>query len=173
MVNRKAPILVLGCMLLAGCQYNPWADRFLTESPVEKDVVGTYVVDADSQKREIELPMHRGTLPVNHSAQILLSADHKARFTRVPESYRGEACSITGQGSWRFSKNDSFSVVIASVVNQEPNSPCKGDFGYELMLYGKRPPYKLHITIGDPDSGDAVQFEKLRIAWNRSTPKAR
>jgi len=50
--------------------------------------------------------------------------------------------------------------VIASIVNEEPNSPCKGDFGYELMLYGKKPPYKLHITIGDPDSGDAVQFEK-------------
>jgi len=28
------------------------------------------------------------------------------------------------------------------------------------MLYGKKSPYKLHITIGDPDSGDAVQFEK-------------
>jgi len=45
-------------------------------------------------------------------------------------------------------------------VNEEPNSPCKGDFGYELQLYGKRPPYKLPITIADPDSGDVVQFEK-------------
>ena len=30
----------------------------------------------------------------------------------------------------------------------------------ELMLYGSKPPYKLHITIGDPDAGDAMQFEK-------------
>jgi hypothetical protein len=124
-------------------------------------VVGTYVIDADSQKRDIKLGMNHGTLPVNHSAQIVLSADHKARFSHVPvDSPNETACSITGLGSWRLGKNDSFSVVMASIVNEEPNSPCKGDFGYELMLYGKKPPYKLHITIGDPDSGDAVQFEK-------------
>ena len=54
-----------------------------------------------------------------------------------------------------FGKNDSFSVVRA-IINEEPNSSCKGDFAYELMLYGERTPYKLHITIGDPGSGDAV-----------------
>jgi hypothetical protein len=91
-VNRTATsILVFGCMLLAGCQYDPWADKFLTEQPAEKNVVGTYIVDVDSQRRHIELPMHHGAFPVNHSAEIVLSADHKARFTHVPEDYRGEA----------------------------------------------------------------------------------
>jgi len=61
-------------------------------------------------------------------------------------------------------KNDSFSVVRASIVNEEPNSPCKGDVAYELMLYGKRSPYKLHITSGDHDSGEAVRFEKQHQA---------
>lgn len=158
-VNRKASLLVLACLLFAGCQHDPWANKFLTAQPAENDVVGTYVVDSDSEKRNIKRPT--GPLPVNRSAQIVLSAHHKARFTHVPADYRGEtACSITGQGSWRLGKNDSFSVVIARIVNEEPNSSCKGDFGFELMLYGKMPPYKLHITIGDPDSGDAVQFEK-------------
>lgn len=160
-------MMVLSCVLLVGCQYDPWADNFLTAQPAEKDVVGNYAVDADSQKREIRLP-HKGTLPIDHSAQIVLSPDHRARFVHVPderlgfprEPEREEACSITGQGSWHLGKNDSFSIVIASIVNEEPNSPCKGEFGYELMLYGKKPPYKLHITMGDPDSGDAVQFEK-------------
>jgi hypothetical protein len=40
--------------------------------------------------------------------------------------------------------------------NEETNSPCKGDFGYELMLYGRKSPYKLHVTIRDPDQGDVV-----------------
>jgi hypothetical protein len=39
---------------------------------------------------------------------------------------------------------------------------CGAAYGEELMLYGKKPPFKLHITIGDPDSGDALQFEKVR-----------
>jgi hypothetical protein len=94
-------------------------------------------------------------------AKIVLSADHRAQFIHVPEDYRGKAaCSVTGRGSWHLGKNGSISVVRASIVNEEPNSPCKGDFAYEFMLYGKRSPYKIHITIGDPDSGDAVQFEK-------------
>jgi len=98
---------------------------------------------------------------VDHSARIVLSSDHKAEFVHVPEDYLGKAaCSVTGRGSWLLGKNDSFSVVRVSIVNEEPNSPCKWDFAYELMLYGRKSPYKLHITIGDPDSGDAVQSEK-------------
>jgi hypothetical protein len=69
---------------------------------------------------------------------------------------------LNGSGSWRISKNDSFTKIIAVITNNDPSSPCDGEFGYELMLYGQKPPYKLHITIGDPDSGDAIQFEKQR-----------
>ena len=118
--------------------------------------------DADSQRREIRFGSD--TFPINKTASIVLSPDHKAAFYRVPEDYfdRGfkAACSITGNGSWSIGKNDNFTVVIASITNAEPNSPCKGEFAYELFVYGKEPPYRLHITIGDPDSGDAIQFEK-------------
>lgn len=30
------------------------------------------------------------------------------------------------------------------------------------MLYGNKPPYKLHYIIDDPDLGEFVQFEKQR-----------
>jgi hypothetical protein len=153
--------MLLSLVLLVGCQYDPWSDRFLTAEPTEKDVAGTYLVDAASQKRIIKIPLSKETLPIDHTARIVLSSDHKAEFTHVPEEYLGEAaCTVTGQGAWRLGKNDSFSVVRVNIANVERNSPCKGDFGYELMLYGKKSPYKLHITIGDPDSGDVVQFEK-------------
>jgi hypothetical protein len=62
---------------------------------------------------------------------------------------------VTGGGSWRLGKTENFAVVWASIVNEEPNSRCMGNFGYELMLHGKK-------SIGDLDSGDAVQFEKQR-----------
>jgi len=161
-VKPRTSILVLSLALgLIGCQHDPWAEGFLTVQPAENDVAGTYVIDANSQKRTIKLPQKNSALHIDHSAQVILSTDHKAEFFRVPEEYRGEAaCSVTGRGSWRLGKNDNFSVVRASIVNEDPNSPCKGDFAYELMLYGNKAPHKLHITIGDPDSGDAVQFEK-------------
>jgi hypothetical protein len=48
-------MLAVSLVLLVGCQYDPWADRFLTAQPSEHDVAGTYVIDADSQKRNIKL----------------------------------------------------------------------------------------------------------------------
>ena len=157
----KSAVSVFSLALLTGCQHNPWAAKFVTAQPAEHDVAGTYVIDADSQKRNIKIKQSGANIPVDHSAQIILTGDHKAQFIHVPEDYQGKtACSVTGRGSWRLGRNEEFSVVRASIVNEEPNSSCKGEFAYELMLYGKSPPYKLHVTIGDPDSGDAVQFEK-------------
>ena len=158
-VSKSLPYVAL--LFLLGCQYDPWADRFATNQVSEEDAVGTYVVDADSQKRHIKLPMTDSIFPISASAKIVLSNGHKAEFVNVPEDYQGaKPCSVSGHGSWSLGKNDEFSVVRCNIYNADPNSPCKGDFGYEVMLYGKKPPYKLHITIGDPDSGDAVQFEK-------------
>jgi hypothetical protein len=160
-VKRRTAILLLSSLLLIGCQYDPWADRFLTGQPNDRDIAGTYTIDAASSKREITLPMSKDVFPVNALAKIVLSHDHRAEFVRVPyDHFAKQPCSVTGRGSWELGKNGGFSVVRASIVNEESNSLCKGDFAYELMLYGKKPPYKLHITIGDPDSGDAVQFEK-------------
>lgn len=152
--------MVLSIFLVA-CQYDPWANLFYTGHADEKDVAGTYVVDADSLRREIRVPMSNRTFPVSSSATVVLSPDHRAEFLHVPEDYRGtEACSVTGRGTWQLGKNDSFTVVRARIVNEEKGSLCSGEFAYELVLYGKQSPYKLHITIGDPDSGDAFQFEK-------------
>lgn len=159
-MNPKAAILVLTIVSLTGCQYDPWADKFLTAQPALKDVSGTYLIDSDSQKRTIKIGLHNSTFPVDPSARIILSPNHEAEFIHVPELFRGEApCSVTGRGSWHVQAFDSYFVVWASIYSKE-NSPCKGDTTYEVMLYGRKPPYKLHITIGDPDSGDAVQFEK-------------
>jgi putative transposon-encoded protein len=147
--------------MLVGCQHDPWADRFVTAQLSEQEVAGAYLVDADSQKRQIKLPMSNSVLPIGASAKIVLSKDHTAQFVNVPEDYQGtKSCLVTEHGSWSLGKNDSFLVVSARIYNEETNSPCKGDFVHELMLYGTKPPYKLHATIGDPDSGDAVQFEK-------------
>ena len=159
-VSRFRDALVYAALLaLLACQHDPWADRFVTVQLSDKEVTGTYVIDADSQKRRITLPMTDGLFPISSTAKIVLSADHTAEFTKVPEDYEGtKPCSVTGRGSWSLGKNDKFSVVRANIHNEETNSPCKGYF--ELMIYGRKPPYKLHITIGDPDSGYAVQFVK-------------
>ena len=162
-MERRRVILMVSLMLFVGCQRDPWADGFITFRLPDMYVDGTYFIDADSQKRIIKLRHGDGIFPIDHSAHITLSIDHKAQFFRVPEEdHYGAACSVTGKGAWHFGRNGNYTVIIARIVNEETNSLCKGDFAYQLMLYGKESPYKLHITIGDPDSGDAVQFEHER-----------
>jgi hypothetical protein len=96
----------------------------------------------------------------------LLSADHKAKFSQVPEihSPAAQSCLVNGSGSWELGRNDEYSVVNVQIqrnVDRPSVDGCEPTYYGQLMLYGKQSPYKLHITIGDPDSGDAMQFEKI------------
>jgi hypothetical protein len=161
-VKPGATLIIFNLLLLGGCQYNPWANGFFTGRAADNDLVGTYLIDADQQKRTFRIGPSNSIFPINQSARIVLSGDHRAEFIGVPETMGWQPCSVNGFGSWRISKNDTFTTITAGVTNNDPSSPCNGEVGYELMLYGQKPPYKLHITIGDPDSGDAIQFEKQR-----------
>lgn len=164
MSHRRALFAILTVLTLVGCQRDPWAGRFLTRQPTEQDVMGFYAVDQASLQRPIKLPSTESPIKINPAAHIRLAADHKAEFVDVPGELGGLNCSVTGHGTWRLGKNDNFIVVVAQIADEEPSSQCKGtftaNFGNELFLYGDKPPYRLHLTIGDPDSGDAVQFER-------------
>lgn len=156
---------VFTVLALAGCQHDPFADGFLTRQPAERDVVGWYGVDHASMQRIIKLPMSGARVSIDPAAHIVLSADHKAEFFAVPDELDGSlSCSVTGHGTWNLGRNDRFIVVRTIIVDEEPTDRCRhrftANFGNELHLYGERPPYRLHVTLGDPDSGDAVQFER-------------
>ncbi len=165
-VNRLGVLFaVLTVLTLGGCQHDPWAGRFLTRQPAVQDVVGWYGVDHASLQRTIKLPMNGARLNIDPSAHIVLSADHKAEFFSVPADPDGSSlCSVTGHGTWTLGNNDRYVVIRAMIADEEPNSRCRdtftANFADELNLYGERPPYRLHVTIGDPDSGYAVQFER-------------
>ncbi len=153
------------CWFLAGCQYDPWAGRFLTNQPAERDVVGTYKVDSDTLARGVSIPVSSKSLSISRDAEIVLSADHIAQYLHVPEIDMSitKTCVISGTGSWQLGRNDDYIVVNVEIQRKdyrESVDGCEPTYHGQLMLYGKDPPYKLHITIGDPDSGDAVQFEK-------------
>jgi hypothetical protein len=163
---RRAIITGSLCCLLVGCQHDPWADRFVRRQPEEKDLVGTYRVDSDTLARRISVPMSTTALSTSRDSEIVLSADHKVQFLHVTEIHppAAQPCIINGSGSWELGRNDAYSVVNVQIQrNDERRSVdgCEPTYYGQLMLYGKKSPYKLHITMGDPDSGDAMQFEKI------------
>ena len=153
------------CWFLVGCQYDPWADRFLKNRPAETDLVGTYRVDADTLARRISIPWSKKTISISRDAEITLYADHKAQFLHVPELdvFTRQECVISGTGLWQLGRNDHYVDVAVQIQRTDYHQSvdgCQPTHNGELMLYGSKPPYKLHITIGDPDAGDAMQFEK-------------
>jgi hypothetical protein len=142
-------VLSLAVVSLTGCQYDHWADGFLTTQPAERDVVGSYAVDQASLQRTIKLAISGSVLRVDPSAHISLSQDHGAEFFQVPEAIDDRVqCSVTGHGTWRLGKNDRYIVILVQLTDEESSSRCNrtfSKFGDQLNLYGDKPPYR-HVT---------------------------
>jgi hypothetical protein len=158
---------VASLCFFSGCQYDPWANRFLKSQAAEKDLVGTYRVDADTLTRPISIGTTATKLSIGRDAGIVLTADHTAKFLNVPDfdDRTNKPCIISGAGTWQQYRNSQYAQINVEIVRANYSSSADGcgpKYYAGLMLYGKKPPYKLHITIGDPDSGDALQFEKVR-----------
>jgi hypothetical protein len=126
-------------------------------------LVGRYRVDSQTLARDISIPT--GKVFIDRNSEIVLSGDHQAQFLRIAEISPTAAlsCFVDGSGSWALGRNDPYFVVDVQIQRDGVRGPadCRQRIYYEqLMIYGKKAPYKLHLTILDPDSGDALQFEK-------------
>jgi hypothetical protein len=113
----RAIIIGSLCCPLVGCQHDPWADRFLRRQPLERDLVGTYRIDSDTLARRISVPMSTATLSISRDSEIVLSADHTAKFSQVPEIHppAAQSCLVNGSGSWELGRNDAYSVVNVQI----------------------------------------------------------
>jgi hypothetical protein len=88
-------------------------------------------------------------------------------FSTFPSSFTTKSlrCASSTAVVWQLGKNDDYEVLNFQIQreNYRPDA-CGSKYGGQLNLYGNKPPYKLHITIGDPDSGDAIQFERSGVS---------
>jgi hypothetical protein len=166
-LSRRRWLAAVGIILFiclgAGCQHDPWAAGFLTHQPQERDLVDRYRVDSQTLARDISIST--GKVFIDRNSEIVLSGDHQAQFLRIPEISPTAAlsCLVDGSGSWALGRNDPYFVVDVHIQRNgvRGSADCREQMYYkQLMIYGKNAPYKLHLTILDPDSGDALQFEK-------------
>ena len=76
---------------------------------------------------------------------------------------------LNGAGNWKLVRSNNFMALQVIKEALAPQSGCPtGEFGFELHLFDdslmhfrshRKYPF-LNLTIGDPDSGDALQFER-------------
>jgi hypothetical protein len=151
-----AVILVCG-----GCRYNPYARLYTTEKPRSQDVVGRYRLTRQTVTGE-------GLSALNGRTSVVeLLPDgrfHAANLPprRLPIADRSVFSKLlSGSGNWRIGicgRVDSGLGRERSAWGIYLESP-----GAEIEvanLTGAKPPYSLILTIGDPDTGQVMMFER-------------
>jgi hypothetical protein len=153
--------LVAVGVIASGCQYDPNAHLLTTVKPEVRNVVGRYVL-----KRAI-LDGSEGKRVEGLGCSLVLAADGSFEATNLPPwSFRPSGARFSdtltsGLGTWE----------LATVASVDDGSEIKQAWGVQLTsemaqfqspgLTGNTPPYGILITIGDPDSGHALIFEKV------------
>ncbi len=150
-------LLLITCSFNS-CQSDPWAWQYARSRPTQS-VAGKY--NLTSRSHELLENMYKnvrtsqlelkpdGTFFINNIASIWSPFPTAGGFENV-------------KGNWRVGSDQSSWVVQLSItsVKQANGKLNQQRFETYAMLIGQDSPYILHFAIGDPDSGEALQYEK-------------
>jgi hypothetical protein len=153
--------------LFAGCGPKPLgrtSPDFTKTKPLESDVAGEYVPTAEALKYIREV----GHYP-DAEMSIILSKDGDFQFKNIPDWWNTFGKSHkkfdSGSGKWWISKYESdpwYRIGLNFTSTEGFNSQTYSERGLttKIHLVGERSPYLLHLIVGDPDSDNAMQFQK-------------
>jgi hypothetical protein len=156
------PALILAVLFgVTGCQYDPYAHTYTTEEPKASHLVGSYNLTEQTvtpgglaalKGRPCRIELHEdGTFAATGLPRSTFTVATPHFFNRLSDA----------EGTWRIDR-------IGAVDDRI--GPLKDYWGVRLDtdpariltigLMGDGPPYGLIITIGDPDGGDVLIFQK-------------
>ena len=154
---RRLTIALLMALSGVSCQYDPFAHEFTEVKPNVSDLVGTYALDSQS----IDMLGRNYQVPPPGS-RFILRSDGTFTIQNVPSCWRSAAgCTReteTADGQWEIRKHQEWWAVQLSCDNISGN---KADYGIPAMIRGDHPPVLFHFSVGDPDSGEGLAFQKL------------
>jgi hypothetical protein len=136
---------------LVGC--GAWQELHFTKNkPKESDLIGTYEPDAKTQKLILKDGGYSSA-----KCQIKLNADGKIELIDMPDWWEngfGESHKklISTNGTWKLEK-----IQGCWGIDWENENVTHG-----VDLIGEKPPYKIHIYVGDPDSDRFMIFERAQ-----------
>jgi hypothetical protein len=153
----KASIGVI-VLLMAACQYDPFAHEFTKARPAEHSLVGTYVPDEETSER-LRKSLNVQLQP---ATALTLNQDHTFEARNLPNCWIGPSLDCVAgteswSGTWSLKQSQEWWAIGLHLRSRNGE---KTDFGMVAMLRGEHPPYLVHLTIGDPDSGDALAFQR-------------
>jgi hypothetical protein len=153
-------LLIISILVfLSACQYDPFADDLATEQPKIKDVIGTYVFEKQTLTNSL-------TNRQTDNSKITFQLDGTFKAINIPNftgqsdfHYVGIA---SANGKWHIATNGGVANGIGGtdpIWGMDLDS-LPGNLQH-IEFLGKKPPYKLIVTYGDPDEGAVMIFRKL------------
>jgi hypothetical protein len=141
-------------LTLAAC------DRAFTQQPKTTDLTGTYQLSKRSKdwllkrKGYNALPVSEITLGADYSISILNLADCATNgFGHSAGTF------VSGKGNWELEK-DFVGWGLNLHIDKGGSLREAVYAGPWMGIRGRSAPYRLEIAIGDPDSGETIQYEK-------------
>ena len=153
-------VCVAAALVCTGCQYDPYAELLTTRKPRSQDVVGRYKLK--------EQTVTRGGLSALNGQVSTIELFAGGRFAAVnvppwqsnPDALFFEGLA-SGPGTWSIESAGGLDNGFGSektawgVCFESPAAKirCAG-------FTGTKPPYGLIFTIGDPDLGEAMLYDR-------------
>lgn len=145
-------------LLLSGCMNNgiEWSElTFTRKKPNQAELIGTWVPTAATIK---DLKDRGGYAISKH--ELILRADGSFSMVNMPDWWtdsfgQSKKGFESGSGKWQlYQDRDPWTVWAIELDFPKFTVPNA------IHLRRQKPPYLIHITVGDPDSGHAMLFEK-------------
>ena len=149
--------IILVSVLLAGCQYDPYADQFVTTQPKQDDVAGNYLLTQQT------ITTNGLSVLQGRQCQLDLLANNSFSVTNYPSWTNGQLASfISTTGKWSCNVVGTVSGTNGGLGNWGVVFSGADSEVDSLALTGKGAPYGLIMTYGDPDSGTVMVFAKQK-----------
>ena len=155
MSRTIAAMCALTMLAIAGC------DRVFVADPREPDLVGVYRLTSDSEGFLREQKGY-GSIPVS---VVELRPGSSISVRNLPDCAvdgfgRGSGAFVSGNGKWRLDKafvGYGLTLDIAAGGTMKPGIYA----GPWVAIRRRSSPHVLQISVGDPDSGESIRYERV------------
>jgi hypothetical protein len=141
-------------------QGDPYCSEYTRAKPDEKDLVGVWVANA----RSIEWLKEKG-YAVASPPSLEIRADGTFDMRAMPDCWRvffdkeWKKVLESGSGKWSVQHVQDW-YALEMDFHHLNGKDWQCTFSNHFNLRRQKSPYMVHVTVGDPDSGDCIEFEK-------------
>jgi hypothetical protein len=141
----------------------PWFWDYTRAKPKESDLSGGYKI------LKIRLSTDVAKQIQEQQPSVTLNSDNTALLVKFPrfDGFGDRVdCSRSGPADWSLDKDLSASSGWQlAFKNYRPSTEaaaCSQENAiWPVLLLGQKPPYRLYLTVGDPDGDTGIEFQEI------------